>query len=218
MTRAVIFDFDGVIVDSLDAIYEIYGIMAMSLNFRIPPTPKDLVRMFGKGNFYELFRNLGIVDPEKQEKAIEIFKQNERRMYENSRLYPDIKRILKDLKERGYKIGVVSNNWQEQLDHTLGKHGLTRHIDAVIGLNGIKKVKPDPALLLKCMEELGVSGEDCVYVGDMIADVLAARNAGIRVIAVTYGYGSREALSEAEPDFLAGSPEEIIGNVGKCLK
>lgn len=218
MTRAVIFDFDGVIVDSLNSIYEIYRIMATSIPFRLPESPRKLADMFGEGNFYALFRNLGIVSKEDSEKAIEIFLENEKRIYENSGIFPGIMGVIEKLKSGGYLLGVVSNNWQSQLEATLGRCGLAEKFDAVIGLNGIKKLKPDPALLLKCVEDLGVSGKECVYVGDMAVDIIAAKNAGLKSIGVTYGYNSEEKLKKQRPDYIAGSPEDIIGCVGKCLK
>ena len=72
-------------------------------------------------------------------------------------------------------------------------------------LAGETKPKPDPASLIKCTEELGLSRCECVFVGDSRADVIAGKRAGVQVIALPTGVASKEQLAEEKPDSLLDS-------------
>jgi phosphoglycolate phosphatase-like HAD superfamily hydrolase len=73
--------------------------------------------------------------------------------------------------------------------------------DHVQGTDGFP-AKPNPDVIFKALEGLGAQPEDCLFVGDSPADMEAAKRAGVKSCAVTYGYGLREELLKWEPDFL----------------
>ena len=86
-------------------------------------------------------------------------------------------------------------------------------IDVVV-TGGETKPKPDPASLLKCTQELGISLTECIFVGDSRADVIAGKSAGVPVIAVSTGVASRDQLALEMPDYMMDSlallPEHIM--------
>lgn len=97
----------------------------------------------------------------------------------------------------------------------LEKFGLLPYFDHVQGTDGFP-AKPNPDVIFAALEALGASTADCLFVGDSGADMEAAKRAGVKSCAVTYGYGSREALEVWKPDYwisdlreLASKPDSI---------
>ncbi len=93
----------------------------------------------------------------------------------------------------------------------LEQFGLLRHFDHVQGTDGFP-AKPEPDVLVKSLEALGVRPADCLFVGDSAADMEAGRRAGIRTCAVTWGYGDIEEMTRWEPDFWIHAPHELVGD------
>jgi pyrophosphatase PpaX len=110
--------------------------------------------------------------------------------------------LLDDLHAAGARTGVVSSKKGETVRLGLRAVGLDDRIDVIAGQEHTDVHKPDPAPLLYAATQLGVSPLDCVYVGDAVVDVEAARAAGMAAVAVTWGAGEGDALCAVEPDAL----------------
>lgn len=108
--------------------------------------------------------------------------------------------LLDDLHARGARTGVVSSKKAETVRLGLRAVKLDERIDVIAGQEHTDVHKPDPAPLLYAATQLGVAPSDCVYVGDAVVDVEAARAAGMAAIAVTWGAGEPHALQAAGPD------------------
>ena len=130
-------------------------------------------------------------------------------------LQPHVKEVLQTLKEQGMKIGVATgrmskgdSKWRD-----LKNLDIDWLVDVVV-TGGETKPKPDPASLLKCTQELGISLTECIFVGDSRADVIAGKSAGVPVIAVSTGVASRDQLAQEMPDYMMDSlallPEHIM--------
>ena len=91
----------------------------------------------------------------------------------------------------------------------LEQFGLIQHFDHVQGTDGFP-AKPEPDVLLACLQALGVDPEDCLLVGDSAADMEAGRRAGIRTCAVQWGYGDPKTMARWEPDFWINSPKGLL--------
>lgn len=90
----------------------------------------------------------------------------------------------------------------------LQQFGLARYFDHIQGTDGFPS-KPNPEVLLRSMQALGVRAEDCLFIGDSAPDMEAGRRAGVKLCAVRYGYGDLEAMARFEPDFWIDSPLEL---------
>lgn len=110
--------------------------------------------------------------------------------------------LLDDLHAAGARTGVVSSKKGETVRLGLRAVGLDDRIDVIAGQEHTDVHKPDPAPLLYAAAQLGVAPRDCVYVGDAVVDVEAARAAGMAAVAVAWGAGEGEALRGAGPDAL----------------
>ena len=145
-------------------------------------------------------------DKETTEKCLEIFKKNySENMYNNTAPYNSILEILKDLRNNGLKIGVVSNKFDSAVKELCKKY-FEDLVDIAIGQAGDVPKKPAPDGVLKAIKLLGA--ENIVYVGDSGVDVQTAKNANIPCIGVTWGFRDKKDLKGA--DFIIDNPHDII--------
>ena len=126
-------------------------------------------------------------------------------MYNNTAPYNSILEILKDLRNNGLKIGVVSNKFDSAVKELCKKY-FEDLIDIAIGQAGDVPKKPAPDGVLKAIKLLGA--ENIVYVGDSGVDVQTAKNANIPCIGVTWGFRDKKDLKGA--DFIIDNPHDII--------
>jgi len=119
--------------------------------------------------------------------------------------------LLDDLHAEGARTGVVSSKKTETVRLGLRAVRLDDRIDVIAGQEHTELHKPDPAPLLYAAAQLGVAPDQCVYVGDAVVDVEAARAAGMGAVAVTWGAGETALLRASKPDALAGDVARLRG-------
>jgi len=130
-------------------------------------------------------------------------------------LYPGAANALKELRSKSLKLGLVTNNSRAGTDLTLKRLNIQSFFDALVTRDDCEDMKPSPAPILKILAELSVSRDEAVLVGDGVMDVMAARAAGIRSVAVTTGPFPLSRLLKAEPDFLLSSVNDLPSLVDK---
>lgn len=113
--------------------------------------------------------------------------------------YPGVEELLADLAGSGAVIGVVTSKRHVSATNTLRAAGLDGHLPLLVAMEDTDAHKPDPEPLLLALQRLGVRPAECVYIGDAVVDVQAARAAGMASIAVTWGAGDRDDLVAAGP-------------------
>ncbi len=195
MKKAVIFDLDGTILDTLP---DLNACMNEALErFGCPPITAEQTRAYvGHGGLQ--FAACAL--PEEKRGMAEYFYKEVycpihfRCKNERTKLFPQERECLAALKGAGMKIAVVTNKSQpaaDALNATLLKEF---SFDAVFGNRDGVPVKPDPASTLLTLKELGVSPRDAVFVGDGDTDVQTAKNAGMDCVSVLWGYRTKEQL------------------------
>ncbi len=207
-TKAVIFDYDGVIVDSLDVVQVIYKEIAKHFNNPIFADMKKNID-FCDVDWRKTLKNVGITERKDIDKIKKIYIEEFNKHKELTKLVPDIKEVLEILK-KNYKLAVASNNFKPEIEKILKKFNILHYFDVVIG--GEKEIlKPDPTILIECMQTLNVKPEETVYIGDMDGDITAGRNANVKkVIAVTYGYHSHDKLKQLNPDIIVHNTKDLL--------
>ena len=208
MYKAVIFDLDGTLLDTLKD-------LANSVNYALrefgyPERTIDEVRRFIGNGVIKLMKRAapdGIAE-EAFEKCFNTFRSHYlEHMYDNTKPYEGIMEMLSILKEKGVKTAVVSNKLHS------GVVGLCEdffggQLTSAYGVNTEDERKPQPKNVFKALSDLGVGAEETVYVGDSGVDVQTAKNAGLKCIGVTWGFRSEEDLLEAGAEYIAHSAEE----------
>jgi len=213
MIKLVMFDWDGTIVDGLSLNYKIYKEITKRMGKRMPESPRALARLTD-GKWEELYYNLGIRTKEEVKEATEIYAELFGKLKNEFELFPGIMKVISSLKEREIKIGVVSTCVRSLMSILMDKFGLSGYIDLLVAHEDTESIKPEPDQIHFCLERLNVKPEEAIFVGDMINDIKAARNAGLsKVIAVTYGWHTREQLEKLKPDVIVDKTEDILENL-----
>ncbi|MDR1747493.1 MAG: HAD-IA family hydrolase [Spirochaetaceae bacterium] len=234
--HTVLFDFDGVLLDSGSDIAA--AVNAALINFNCVQVPEANIRTFiGNGavrllerslgySLYGLERNQSVEDislpgdTEKKEHFDRIFHalfpwyieyyRNNCTVY--STLYPGVPELLVELYDRGMKMGVVSNKPLD-LSHCILSHfGLERFFGSVVGPESTQQLKPDPDGILFALKELKGFPAKTLMVGDADTDIQAARAARVISCAFTGGFGDREALLAENADIIIDSMGELTGS------
>lgn len=211
-TEAVIFDLDGTLLNTIDDLADSCNKTLSQLG--MPARTIEEVRSFvgnGIARLIELAIPKGKENPE-FEKAVELMKKNYGDNWHNkTRPYDGIMELIRELKNRGIKIGINSNKPDPQVKELANLYfsDVVGNDTAVGEKNGFKR-KPSPDLVNEILSIMNVSRENAVYVGDSEVDIATARNAGIKCISVTWGFRSRQLLEQHGAVFFASTPMEIL--------
>ncbi len=177
MIKAVLFDVDGVLIDSFRANYLFYKAIAKDANINV--SRKEYEKHFGRS----LMDSINIFFP-KENKAKKLkrwkrYANSYHKFHKYVRLNPNAKRILSYLKGN-YKIGIVTSRVNCDV---LRERGIDfKMFDVIIMAKDFKKSKSHPEALLKAVKKLKIKPNEAIYIGDMKEDVGAARNAGMKSI------------------------------------
>ena len=131
-------------------------------------------------------------------------------------VYNGIKELILQLKEKGYKLAVISNKAQEMAE-IVTKKLLGDEFDIVCGKQEGYPAKPDPTLTLKVISELGVSPSECAFVGDSGMDMAVAKNAKCLPIGVLWGFREMKELLDSGAVYTVSAPNKIIMHIEKWL-
>jgi HAD superfamily hydrolase (TIGR01509 family) len=202
--RGVLFDWDGVLLDSLGASFRVYNKILVRLGYK--PLGRDDFMEFQSPNWYEFYAKLGI--PENLWKAVD---DDWVRLYgeEQTDLHPDALPCLEALRASGFGLAIVSNGSKPRVELELGRLGLDRMFQSVMCGEKREELKPSPVMIQRTLQVLGLRSSDAVYVGDAPADIRAAVGAGVVSIAI-----AREAILEGRlraerPNYVFRGLEEL---------
>jgi len=122
--------------------------------------------------------------------------------------YPGIPELLGRLKEAGIRLAVVSNKGDGAVK-ALNERYFAGAFESAVGQRPGVRRKPAPDAVFEALQAFGSDGSDAIYIGDSEVDIATARAAGIPVIAVTWGFRTRELIESLEPDYLADTPQQV---------
>ena len=200
--RAVLFDFDGTLADSYDAIAA--SVNQVRAHRGLPALSVDEVRgHVGHGPGHLLSHTVGVGDPRENEA---IYRQHHPTvMKEGTRLLPGAAEVLQTLKARALQLAVCSNKPLRYTKVLLSHLGIAERFDAVLGPEDVRRPKPAPDMLVAGLARLKVPANEALYIGDMTVDITTARDAGVRVWVVPTGSDTFATLAAAKPDRLLAS-------------
>lgn len=208
MKKAVIFDLDGTLLNTLP---DIAAAMNRALaKVGLPEHLEEAYKLFtGDGARNLTLRALGT----RADLLDDVYAFYSEDYARNSRVhtapYPGIADMLKALRAAGMKLCVLSNKGDSDVRQVIAHYFGDIPFAHVQGVREGGPVKPDPRGPLEVAEALGLPKEAFWYVGDTLTDMRCARNAGIESIAVTWGFQTREMIAEAAPDYWADSSQAL---------
>ena len=203
--KAIIFDMDGVLVDSMpyhaEAWKQAFATVSISIEW------KDIYELEGSNHrqiVELLFRRFGRIPTENdirelRRKEMEVFKR-----IEHVRPFEGMKELLDSLKSR-YSLAVVSGSDKGAV-HGIINTFFPDTFKVIVDGDDVKKSKPAPEPYLRAVEKLGIPAEECIVIENAPLGIRSAKSAGLRCIAVP-AYLGRESLEEA--DVIAGSHREL---------
>ena len=169
----VLFDADGTIIDTQALIFDSFRHTFKKYRPDMEMTQELLHSCMGP----TLFETFGKYVPEAVEEAVKYYREfNHAKHDEYVKAIPHAKEVLKQLKEEGYTIGVVSNKMKDLVIRGLTLSGLQEYMDVVITFDDVEKPKTDPEGIKLACKKVCYPVDDVIYVGDAAGDIYAAKN------------------------------------------
>lgn len=209
--KLALFDYDGTIVDS--AIMIVEGAIAAFRMCGLPdPNPQKVRENIGKPLAIALDEYMPPgynVTPEQISEAYRSWYAEQGRLgLQNEPLYTGVVDLLKELKADEWLIGIATNKSRIGLTNGLAKHDMSNFFD--ITLTTDENIpKPNPAMAIKAMKDLGIQDKFCVIIGDTINDIGLGVNAGIISVGVTWGYNNKDLLLNAGATHLVDNASDL---------
>lgn len=203
------FDLDGTLIETAPEICD--AVNDTLLYFGLPAVEQEQVAgWIGRGTRELLVQAAahvrGLTLHEARQSAemlqwtIEFDRYYQRRCGSRSQIYPQVREVLQALREREVKLAVVTNKEGRFTQALLAAHALAPLFHRVVSGDTLPSKKPDPAGLQSCLCEFGVSVERALFVGDSSIDAQTARNAGVPVWLLPYGYNMGQPVEACRPD------------------
>lgn len=210
MKKAVIFDLDGTLLDTLDDLTD--GVNHALKMFGYPPRRREEVKKFVGNGIGKLIARSLPPDTKKSE-FDKVLKEFRDYYTENctakTKAYSGIPELLSALGERGIKRAVVSNKNNRAVERLADKF-LKGLVDEAFGeREGIER-KPAPDSVLEVLRLFGCEKKDALYVGDSEVDILTSENAGVDLAAVDWGFRSRDLLAEKGAEIIISRPGDLL--------
>lgn len=202
--KVIIFDFDGTIADSFEAVLKISNQLAAEFGYP-KAQPEDISRLKNLSS-REVVRQ-SKVSPFKLPFLLRRLRCELNREIHRLKPIPGMKSALLMLKQQGNQLGIVTSNSCENVAAFLQAQELSEAFDFIgsgLALFGKGRV------IQRILKQNNLNPADVIYVGDETRDIEAARKIGIRVIAVSWGFNSSQVLAAEKPDFLIHEPEELL--------
>ena len=218
MIKAAIFDFDGTIADTIDALTE--GINLTMNHYGFPRRTKNEVRSFINNGARELVRCAMPRELQNQEDSVSRVLKTYNAFYgtvylQTKQAYDGIPVVIRALHDMGFRIGVLSNKDDEFVKRLCEQVLIPGSYDHAQGVVEGKPTKPHPYLSELTAQSLGVLPPECVMIGDSDVDILTAANAHMQHIGVSWGYRSEELLQQKGATKIAHTPDELLKIISK---
>ncbi|MEQ9822793.1 MAG: HAD-IA family hydrolase [Puniceicoccaceae bacterium] len=200
--RIILFDFDGTIADTFSETVEIFNRFAAKYRYnRIEEHEIEKARHM---NAWQLLNFVKIP----KRKVPFLLRKGRSMLYRNLdriAVFEGIHEILSWAEEHQIICGVVTSNSKKNVERFVSVHQLPN----IHFVRSSSRLMGKPREFHRILKKRRIAKDEVIYIGDESRDVDAARESGIKVISVTWGYNSREALKAHRPDFIADHPEDL---------
>ena len=207
--NTVIFDFDGTLADTNGMVisswqytYDMLGVER--------PSEEVIFGTFGEPlpiSMEKAFPDVPV------ETSVGYYRDHMNVIFEDEIVpFPGTVELIRELKARGYKVGIATSRVKETTMIGLKKFGIVEDLDAIVTMEDTKKHKPDPEPVLISLKKLGAAAEEALMVGDSMFDIRCAHNAGVKAVLVSWA----QAVNEEEkngpdaPEFYIEKAEDLL--------
>jgi len=212
MKKLIIFDLDGTLLNTIVDLANSVNYVLELYNFPMHEVDEYNL-MVGSGVDNLLLRAL----PAEERYNKDVFQMVRHEFLKHyfanadklTKPYAGIEKLLEKLQKNGFLLAVASNKIHEATIDVVKKFFPTINFIAVFGQRAGCPIKPDPLLVEEILQIANVQKSDTLYVGDTAIDILTAKNAGVDVVGVTWGFRPLSELQEYLPNFIANSAEDL---------
>ncbi len=212
--RVFLWDIDGTLIDTTRLI--VAGLNSVFNRVAGRSLPEAELRLLIGIPLVDQMRVLG--EPETFGSSVDEMASEFIQFYEANR---NMEQILTDVvdaliagKRAGHPTALVTSKNLEELGNTLPRLGIVEYVDLVISADDVLRPKPDPEGVRKALTHFDAQPHEAVFIGDTIHDMQAGKAARVRTCAVLWGAGTREKLTNEQPDFIVEQPEELSTALG----
>jgi len=212
MASAVLFDFDGTLADTAADLSR--ALNRVRAERGLDEVPLQNLRGHASAGARGLLQaGMGVLPEHEEFKPLReaFLKHYAENICVDTRLFPGVEELLSAIEVRGLRWGIVTNKSTSLTRIVVKELGLADRAACVVCGDTTPHLKPHPASLLHAAGELKVATADCVYLGDDLRDIQAARAAGMRPVAVAWGYG--ENLGSWNAEAILERPEDLISRL-----
>jgi N-acetyl-D-muramate 6-phosphate phosphatase len=209
MLKAVLFDFDGTLADTAADLSRALNRLRAARG--LAELPVEALRGHASSGARGLIGvGLGILPEHAEFIALRdaFLDHYAAEVCVDTRLFPGMEELLAGIEARGLRWGIVTNKSTRLTRLVVKALGLETRAACVVCGDTTPHLKPNPASLLHAAKELALAPPACVYLGDDLRDVQAARAAGMRSVAVEWGYGS--SLHDWQADAIIRNPQDLL--------
>ena len=208
--KVIIFDFDGTIADTVDALVTIANRLALEFGY-VPINSQELV-LLRNLTAREIIKYSGVSLFKIPFMVIKVKGELKHKIPELTPI-EGINAALIELHNQGYHLGIITSNSQENVNQFLKCHNLDYLFDFIY--SGVT-IFGKTTIINNVLRQKQFNPEVVIYVGDETRDVESAKKANIKVVAVSWGFNSSEALGKQNPDFLIHHPRELLDVIKNC--
>ena len=206
--KAIFFDFDGTIADTVNGILATMTATFKELNLPVPP--QDAMKSTIGMLLGDALQQLGNLDDSQRVLAVKTYQRLFREVeLPNTRIFPGVSQTLQTLKSRGVKMAIVTSRGIESLRLILTQNNILEYFDELVTRDNGFKPKPAPDMVNYLLQKMNLAPSDVLVVGDTTFDIDMGAAAGCKTCAVTYGNHSAERLATSKCDWMVGRFDEI---------
>ena len=212
MIKAILFDFDGTLINTNDLIFESYRVAFKEvLNRNIQMD--EILKLYGRPLYPSL-----IEYGEEGERLYKIYREfNEKNHDILAKPFDKVSEGLLKLKNKGYRMGIVTSKRIHLVNRGIKLMGFDGLFETIVTPDETEKTKPDPEPVICGCERLRVKPSEVIYVGDSLFDMEAGKAAGTKLCAVKYSITPHEKLLEYNPEFFVDTIEEFADKLEEVL-
>lgn len=199
-----IFDIDGTLTSTNQLIFDSFNYIAKKyLNRSF--TDNEIISLFGPTEDVILKELCGDRYEEARKDYYKFYSDN----HSMAELYPGMKEILEYLKNKNYPLGIFTGKGREASMITLKELGVDHYFDLIVTGDDVKNHKPSSEGILKYVNHFGLKKEKVLMIGDSVSDVMASKEARIKVASALWDSYAKEKVQALESDFYFNSVEEL---------
>lgn len=205
----LLFDLDGTLIDTNELIIASF-LHTLEHYYPNQYTREDVYEFIGP-SLRETFSRL---DLERAEEMIEHYRAHNHLHHDSLvREYEGVFDTIQELKERNYKVGIVTTKMRKAVEPGLVKGRLEQFFDVIVTYDDVKNTKPDPEPIELALKLIGSSAEETIMVGDNSHDILAGKNAGTKTAGVAWTIKGRDYLEQYGPDYILDNMRDLLAIV-----